>query len=423
MIFETLYSYSGVLRRHCQGPLAAERAAFIEALAARGLTRETQLRQCRYCLCVAREVQRRPPGRLFDQGRCARHGRELGSAARCSGSRRDPPPLGSGPVPRHGVQLPAFPGAAPAHSVRCGCRPWRVRCQAGRVRCFAQGAGHWQSEATCRAGRWQIRHFLADLKQHGVALQDLQPCDIDGFFERASQRWGRRSLGSSAKMLRQWLQYAGQRGWCRPRLEDAVEVPRVYRHEDLPLGPSWDTVGRMLAATEGDAPAAVRDRGNPASAVCLRTAVGRGPPAATRRSRLGWEPHPLRALQEPPRGIRPNAPRGRRSHRTIPRQAPARHEPPDRLPHAVPAPTGRWREPTLYSLVVRRYPAGTAPSKGRGPHGLRHACARHLLEAGHSLKEVGDHLGHRSPDSTRTYAKVNLRALREVAFEDLGGLP
>ena len=36
--------------------------------------------------------------------------------------------------------------------------------------------------------------------------------------------------------------------------------------------------------------------------------------------------------------------------------------------------------------------------KGYGPHGLRHACARHLLEAGHSLKEVGDHLGHRSPD-------------------------
>ena len=37
-------------------------------------------------------------------------------------------------------------------------------------------------------------------------------------------------------------------------------------------------------------------------------------------------------------------------------------------------------------------------------------------------KEVGDHLGHRDPDTTRIYAKVNLTMLRRVAFDDLGGL-
>ena len=47
MILETLYSHPRVLRRHREGPLAVERVAFIEALAARGLTHETQLRQCR----------------------------------------------------------------------------------------------------------------------------------------------------------------------------------------------------------------------------------------------------------------------------------------------------------------------------------------------------------------------------------------
>jgi integrase/recombinase XerD len=35
---------------------------------------------------------------------------------------------------------------------------------------------------------------------------------------------------------------------------------------------------------------------------------------------------------------------------------------------------------------------------------------------------VGDHLGHRSPDATRIYAKVDLRSLRRVAFDELGGL-
>jgi site-specific recombinase XerD len=53
---------------------------------------------------------------------------------------------------------------------------------------------------------------------------------------------------------------------------------------------------------------------------------------------------------------------------------------------------------------------------------LRHACATHLVAEGLSFKEIGDHLGHRSPDATRTYAKVDVAGLREVAAFDLGGL-
>jgi site-specific recombinase XerD len=55
----------------------------------------------------------------------------------------------------------------------------------------------------------------------------------------------------------------------------------------------------------------------------------------------------------------------------------------------------------------------------RGSHAA--ACAGRLLARGLSLKEIGDHLGHRSPDSTRIYAKVDLQGLREVAAFDLGG--
>jgi hypothetical protein len=76
----------------------------------------------------------------------------------------------------------------------------------------------------------------------------------------------------------------------------------------------------------------------------------------------------------------------------------------------------------LYDVVASHMPITDRPWRGRGPHGLRHACARHLIEAGLSFKEVGDHLGHRSPDSTRIYAKVHVAALRLVAFEDFGGL-
>jgi site-specific recombinase XerD len=58
----------------------------------------------------------------------------------------------------------------------------------------------------------------------------------------------------------------------------------------------------------------------------------------------------------------------------------------------------------------------------RGAHCLRHASARHLLDAGFVLKEIGDHLGHRSASSTRVYAKVDLTGLRRAAEIDLGSL-
>ena len=53
-----------------------------------------------------------------------------------------------------------------------------------------------------------------------------------------------------------------------------------------------------------------------------------------------------------------------------------------------------------------------------GPHALRHACAQHLLDEGFSMKQSGDCLGHRNPDSTAVYAKTGLIALRQVAVFD-----
>jgi len=77
---------------------------------------------------------------------------------------------------------------------------------------------------------------------------------------------------------------------------------------------------------------------------------------------------------------------------------------------------------TLHSVVAPRLNAVGARTAHRGPHALRHACAARLVTAGLSLKEIGDHLGHRSTAATRIYAKIDLPHLREVAAFDLGGL-
>jgi len=73
-------------------------------------------------------------------------------------------------------------------------------------------------------------------------------------------------------------------------------------------------------------------------------------------------------------------------------------------------------------VVKRRLHALGLQLPHYGSHVLRHACATHLLAQGLSLKEVGDHLGHVDPDTTRIYAKVDLAALRMVGDFNLEGL-
>jgi integrase len=86
------------------------------------------------------------------------------------------------------------------------------------------------------------------------------------------------------------------------------------------------------------------------------------------------------------------------------------------------APFRRLSQGALYHLVSKRLGVLGIHVPRRGPHSLRHACAGRLVAEGFSLKEIGDHLGHRSAYATRIYAKVDLVGLREVANFDLGGL-
>ena len=59
-MFAKIFSYPAVLRRHREGPLASERLEYLKYLKDHGSTLGSVLRQARYCLCVAQEIQRWP---------------------------------------------------------------------------------------------------------------------------------------------------------------------------------------------------------------------------------------------------------------------------------------------------------------------------------------------------------------------------
>jgi len=65
--------------------------------------------------------------------------------------------------------------------------------------------------------------------------------------------------------------------------------------------------------------------------------------------------------------------------------------------------------------------AGIDPPR-KGAHQFRHALACEMLRRGASLPEIGQILGHRSPQTTAIYAKVDLASLHTLALPWPGGV-
>jgi len=57
-----------------------------------------------------------------------------------------------------------------------------------------------------------------------------------------------------------------------------------------------------------------------------------------------------------------------------------------------------------------------------GTHQFRHGLATEMLRQGSSLREIGDVLGHRHPQTTKIYTKVDIDALRKLALPWPGGV-
>jgi integrase/recombinase XerD len=81
------------------------------------------------------------------------------------------------------------------------------------------------------------------------------------------------------------------------------------------------------------------------------------------------------------------------------------------------APRGKAMTPIGVRGVVVRCAAGAGLAhRIRGTHVIRHSVASRWIQAGATLKQIADLLGHRSIDTTSIYAKVDLRALAQVAL-------
>ncbi len=83
----------------------------------------------------------------------------------------------------------------------------------------------------------------------------------------------------------------------------------------------------------------------------------------------------------------------------------------------VRAPMGPLKSTAINDAFEACYKRSGLTLPTTGVHGLRHSYALHLLRQGTSLKTIGDLLGHRSPESTCVYLRLDVEDLRQVALE------
>jgi len=265
--------------------------------------------------------------------------------------------------------------------------------------------------------------FLSWLQAEKISLADVVLADVDRYLTTKGRiaSWKRRTVATNGRTIRAFFVYAEQQRWCRRGIATGIEVPRIYGMENVPLGPTWEQVRALVAGTNAGSRRDLRDR----AALLLFAVYGLrcNEVRQLRLDNIDWDREILIV---------------QRSKRRKTQQFPLTHEVGDaiiRYLREVRAKCGSreifitlkapWRPLSsagFYDGIRQRLDALGIDLAHRGPHALRHACATHLMTEGLSLKEIGDHLGHSSSDSTRIYAKVDMAGLREVAEIDLGGL-
>ncbi|MFH1674220.1 MAG: tyrosine-type recombinase/integrase [Pseudomonadota bacterium] len=275
---------------------------------------------------------------------------------------------------------------------------------------------------TTRNYCWHVKKFLRWCENHNRSVFTVQIMDIDTFLATCGDEgWTRASVAKIANVLKTFFRYAGQRGWCPPTISFGIQGPRLFSQESLPSGPTWGDVNSLISSLETNRPHDIRDR----AIVMLFAlyALRSSEVAKLRLDDIDWEKNLISVFRPKQRKIQiypllPIVGNAIISYLRNVRQQNYCRE----IFLTLKAPVKPISAGGLYNIVSRRMKNIGLHTHPRGPHALRHACATHLVSKGLSLKEIGDHLGHRSTSATRIYAKVDLPGLRQVADFDLGGL-
>lgn len=413
-MFEILFKYPAVVARYRAAPHADSRERFLENCAKQGYSRAMLCKIAWVLLAVA-------PGVTIDDGEVSAQAIELAVDHRTRISRRS----GQADSFRWSRQMFIHITTQWVQSLGCVVTVRVVeRRFTEQLDAFTRYLREERglSPVTISTRHDHLTGFFGRLPSARDSMHAITIADVDAFIkDKGHEGWTRASLATLASSLRSFFRYAGSQDWCISGLAAVIESPRIYAMEGVPQGPPWEDVQRLLANLGGDRHIDIRDR----AILMLLSVYGlrRGEVTALRLDDFDWIGERI-LVTRPKQRCKQSYPLLAEVGNAILRYL---REARPRCSHralflTIAAPIRPLQATSITAIAHARLTAIGITSQSRGAHCLRHACAAHLLESGFSLKQIGDHLGHRSANSTLHYTKVDLSGLRLVAEFDLGSL-
>src|SRR5664279_5226581 len=395
-MFEKLFAYSGVVSRHREAPLAEERQRYLEYREEQGTPKSTLLPLASELLAIAQQL---PLGKksvgaseIAQAGlRWAEHQQQCGRAKTLEWPQTRFVQTATQWLRFLGwFQEPALPPPAYAEPL------------ANFVYAMQQQN---LADATVVNYRWHTERFLGWLDAQKRDLAQVQLRDVDAYLAQlGTQGWERISVASAAAGLRAFFRHAQGRGSCASGIASGIAGPRIFQQENVPGGPPWPEVQRLLLHLQNDQPRDIRNY-----AIALLVAgygLRSGEVRRWRLDDLDWPQSRFRIahsksgrVQEYPlmpqvgqaliRYLQEVRPQSERREVFLTLKAPFR-----------PLSAGALRD-----LFASLFEGLGIRSPKQGPHAVRHAWATHMLAQGLGLAELGGLLGHRQVATTRIYAK------------------
>jgi integrase/recombinase XerD len=273
------------------------------------------------------------------------------------------------------------------------------------------------AESTIHGHCAYLRRFfrLLGIDQAKTFLSAVQLSDTDRFFRQMARRCSRTTMQHVVATVRHFLRFQFLQGVLREPLHARIDTARTYREEQLPYSLPWPELQKLFQTMDCTTPFARRDF----TILLLAASYGlrRSELAALSLDDIDWRARTIRVPQLKTRQslllpltdevgdalvnyLRDARPTSASRHLFL-RQRP---------------PAGPLGPPGVAHTLARAVRATKVQIKKTSFHGLRHAFALQLLRQGVALKSISDVLGHRDPNTTSTYLRLNVEDLRQVAL-------
>lgn len=247
-------------------------------------------------------------------------------------------------------------------------------------------------------------------------LRTWSPDRVAAYVSAAGKKLRPSSGQVLASSVRSFVRYLLLRGLIRRDLAGAVPSFANWRLASLPTSVGRDDLEKLLAAADSSDRVGMRDR----AAMLFMTDLGLRAADVAAISIEGIDlARGIVRFRRPKQREQVELPMTRRLTVAI-RLYLRRGRPPGAsaalfVKHR--APVGAALKPIgVRGIVVRRAVDAGLPDRIHGTHAIRHSVATSLINAGATIKQIADLLGHKSLDTTAIYAKVDLRSLKAVAL-------